>query len=178
MRPRPAKRPRPPLDDEGLERLALFYAGRYATTRAKLGAYLKRKIVERGWDGSGEAPVERLVQRFSELGYVDDRAFASARASSLLRRGYGGRRVAEALRGAGIEEEDAAPAREQAEEEAFEAALRFARRKRLGPYAEAPPDREGRQKAAAAMLRAGHRMDVVWKVLDSSPADLPDPTVP
>ena len=26
-----------PLDSEGLERLALFYAGRYATTRAKLG---------------------------------------------------------------------------------------------------------------------------------------------
>ena len=31
---------RPPLDGEGLEQAALFYAGRYATTRAKLRFYL------------------------------------------------------------------------------------------------------------------------------------------
>jgi len=38
---------RPPLDAEGLERLGLFYAGRYATTRAKLADYLRRKLRER-----------------------------------------------------------------------------------------------------------------------------------
>ena len=55
VKSRPAKRPRPPLDPEGLERLGLFYAGRYATTRAKLAAYLRRKLRERGWSGPGEA---------------------------------------------------------------------------------------------------------------------------
>jgi regulatory protein len=175
---RPDKRPRPPLDAEALERLGLFYAGRYATTRAKLVAYLQRKLAERGWSGAGEPPVERLIERFAELGYVDDRAFASARAASLLRRGYGERRVSEALRGAGVADEDRAEAQAQAGEEALTAAHRFARRRRLGPYADAPPDREGRHKAAAAMLRAGHRMELVWKVLGASPADLPDPDVP
>ncbi|HEX9946164.1 MAG TPA: RecX family transcriptional regulator [Allosphingosinicella sp.] len=178
MRSRPDKRPRPPLDAEGLERLGLFYAGRFATTRARLATYLRRKLKERGWNGEGEPPVERLVERFAKLGYVDDRAFASARSASLMRRGYGERRVAEALRGAGISEEDGAEARVHAEEEALAAAHRFARRRRLGPYAGSVPDRAARDKAAAAMLRAGHRLELVRQVLGTSPADLPDPDVP
>ena len=178
MRSGPAKRPRPPLDAEGLERLGLFYAGRYATTRARLAAYLRRKLAERGWSGPGEPPVERLVERFAGLGYVDDRAFASARAEALLRRGYGEMRVRDALKGAGIAEEDAAEARDRAGDEALAAAHRFARRRRLGPYAETAPDRDARRKAAAAMVRAGHRMELVWKVLETSPGDLPEPDVP
>ena len=177
MRFRPDKRPRPPLDQEALERLGLFYAGRYATTRAKLAAYLRRKLRERGWSGSGEPPVERLVERFAGLGYVDDRSFASARTASLLRRGYGERRVKAALRGAGIAEEDAAGA-EVGAEEALTAAHRFARRRKLGPYAATVPDRAARDKAAAAMLRAGHRPDLVRKVLGAGLEDLPDPDVP
>ena len=178
VRSRPDKRPRPALDSEGLERLGLFYAGRYATTRAKLAAYLARKLKERGWSGEGEPPVGRLVERFAELGYVDDRAFASARSASLLRRGYGQRRVREALRGAGIDEADSAEARDISGEEALAAAHRFARRKRLGPYSGTVPDRGARDKAAAAMLRAGHGLDLVRRVLDASPDDLPEPDVP
>lgn len=178
MTSRTPRKPRSPLAGEALERLALFYAGRYATTRAKLAAYLNRKIRERGWEGLGEPPVEALVERFAGLGYVDDRAFASARTASLLRRGYGKRRVAAALRGAGIGEEDAAPSRQAAEEEALAAAHRFARRKRIGPYGETQTDPKARQKAAAAMVRAGHRMEIVWKVLGASPDQLPDPDVP
>jgi len=178
VRSRPDKRPRPALDAEGLERLGLFYAGRYATTRAKLAAYLGRKLKERGWSGSGEPPVERLVERFAELGYVDDKGFASARTASLLRRGYGERRVKEALRGAGIAEADSAEARDISGEEALAAAHRFARRKRLGPYAAIVPDRAARDKAAAAMLRAGHRLDLVRQVLAAGPEDLPEPDVP
>jgi regulatory protein len=82
------------------------------------------------------------------------------------------------LRGAGIAEEDGAEARERAGEEALAAAHRFARRRRLGPYAEAVPDRDARHKAAAAMVRAGHRLDLVRAVLDMSPADLPEADVP
>jgi len=178
VRPRPDKRPRPPLDAEGLEQLGLSYAGRYATTRAKLAAYLRRKLKERGWEGSAEPPVARLVDRFAELGYVDDRAFASSRAAALLRRGYGERRVAQALQDAGIADEDGAEARARAEEEALAAAHRFARRRRLGPYGEGVSDRAAREKAAAAMLRAGHRLELVRRVLGSSGAELPEPDVP
>jgi regulatory protein len=169
-----ARKPRPPLDEEGLERLALFYAGRYATTRAKLRTYLARKVKERGWQGESSAPVEALVEKLASLRYVDDQAFASARAASLTRRGFGERRVGQALRAAGIEEEDAGPAREEAREAAWAAALRFAERKRIGPYAQAWPDHQERQRKTAAMLRAGHPMDLVFRILNALPGEIPD----
>jgi len=168
------RKPRPPLDQEGLERLALFYAGRYATTRAKLKAYLARKIQERGWDGEAAADFDTLIERFAGYGYVDDAAFAASRTSSLLRRGYGGRRVDEALRAAGIGEEDSAEAKEQARDGALAAALRFAERKRIGPYAATPLTPEARQKAFGAMMRAGHPPDLVRKVLNASSGMVPD----
>jgi regulatory protein len=169
-----SRKPRPPLDQEGLERLALFYAGRYATTRAKLGAYLARKIKERGWSGEAAADLEALAERFSGYGYVDDAAFAAARTASLMRRGYGGRRVDEALRAAGIGEEDSTEAREQARDGARAAALRFAERKRIGPYAASAPTPEARQKAFGAMMRAGHPPDLVRELLNASPGMVPD----
>ena len=168
------KKPAAALDGEGLERLALFYAGRYSTTRFKLRAYLLRKLRERGWAGRGEPALDSLIERFERLGYVDDRAFASSRASSLIRRGYGERRVAEALRAAGIESGDSEGAREEAREGAWEAALRFARRKRIGPWADRAADRDGRRKAAAAMLRAGHDMAHVRRLVDAAPGEIPD----
>jgi regulatory protein len=172
---RPRHKPAPrPIDAEGLERLALFYAGRYAATRAKLRQYLERKLRERGWAGDGEAQVERLVERFSELGYVDDRAFAAARGEALARRGYGIRRVDQALRAAGIEEEDGAAARESAGEQAWAAALRFAQRRRIGPFAGEMPDRPGREKALAAMLRAGHPLDLARRLVAARPGEVPD----
>jgi regulatory protein len=163
-----------PLDGEGLERLALFYAGRYAVTRAKLRQYLHRKLRERGWAGEGEPPVERLVNRFAELGYVNDGAFAAARADALTRRGYGLRRVNQALRAAGIEEEDGAVARDAAAAEAWDAALRFAERRRIGPFAEVAPERPGREKAMGAMLRAGHPLGIARRIVDAAPGEVPD----
>ena len=164
----------PPLDGEGLERLALGYAGRYAATRAKLRSYLTRKLRERGWGGQGEPPVERIVERCAALGYVDDAAFASARAESLSRRGYGARRVDTALRAAGIEEADGAAAREHAQAAAWSAVLRFAERRRIGPFADEFPERPEREKALAAMLRAGHPMGIARRIVSAQPGQIPE----
>lgn len=174
MRHDRARKPRPPLNEEELERLALFYAGRYATTRAKLRTYLQRKVRERGWDGRADPPIGALVEKLASLRYVDDKAFALARSSSLTRRGFGERRVADALRAARIEEVDAEEARSEAQVSAWTSALRFAERKRLGPYAPAPHDPAARQKAAGAMLRAGHPFALVRRILNASPGEIPD----
>ncbi len=107
------------------------------------------------------------------LGYVDDRAFANARAGALTRRGYGERRVGEALRAAGIGEEDGAEAREAAGEGAWDAALRFAERRKIGPFAAAEADRPAREKAFAAMLRAGHPPGLARRILAARPGEIP-----
>jgi regulatory protein len=165
---------RPPLDSAALERLALAYVGRYATSRARLGAYLGRKIAERGWEGEGAPPVEAIVSRFAELGYVDDRTLAEARGRALAARGYGARRLGQALGALGISEADAEGARLQAREDAWRIALRFAERRRFGPYARAVPDEAARRRAFGAMIRAGHAPEHVRRILDASPGDVPD----
>ena len=167
-----------PLDATSLEQAALNYVGRYATTRATLSAYLRRKVRERGWVGEGEPPVDLVAARIAELGYVDDAAFALARADSLARRGYGERRLREALHAAGVSEEDAAPARERSRRSAYDAALRLARRRGLGPFAAEPGDRATRERALGILLRAGHPADLARRFAEARPGEIPEPDEP
>ena len=169
MRRSQGRKPRPPLEKEKLNELALYYVGRYATTRAKLSAYLARKVRDRGWQGEDGPDIERLVERFAETGLVDDASFALAKSRSLSERGYGRGRVRQALRAAGIEEADGEAAHELAAEQAVEAAVRFARRRRIGPFAAQSPDRAAREKALAAMIRAGHGFELAKAVIDMPP---------
>ena len=172
-RSREPRRPPPPLDAAALERLALRYVERFATTRGKLVAYLKRKVRERGWEGHEADPVA-LAERMAELGYLDDRAWAESRARSLGRRGLGAARVTGALRAAGVGEEDRAAVAVDVADRAIEAALLFAKRKRLGPWSAGLLDRPAREKAFAAMLRAGHPMDLSRRILALPPGSEPD----
>ena len=164
----PGRSPPPPLDTAALERLALRYVERFATSRAKLADYLRRKIRERGWDGDGANP-DAVAERMAELGYIDDRAFAEARARSLGRRGLGERRVTQAWRQAGIDEADTAAIRPEVNGRAAETALAFARRKRICPFAQAVGDRPQREKHLAAMLRAGHGFAIARAIVDAPP---------
>ena len=145
-----------PLNEAALRELALRYAGKYATTRAKLRGYLARKVRERGWNGDKEPDLEALASRFAELGYIDDASYALSQSRSLSGRGYGKRRLIQKLRLAGVEDADSAEANAHADDEAVDAALRFARRRRIGPFASDRPDPRQREKWIAAMIRAGH----------------------
>lgn len=156
----------PPLDRTRLEDLALRYVARYATTAAKLRRYLQRKLRERGWEGEGEPDLAELVGRHAEQGHVDDAAFAEARSASLVRRGYGARRVAQALAAAGVEEDVREAARPD-EAALRRAALALARRRSFGPFGQQPVDRDKRQKQLAAMLRAGHTLDHARRVIEA-----------
>jgi len=174
MTGRHPRKPRPPLTAAKLEELAIFYVGRFATSRSKLLSYLKRKLRERGWEGDGEPNLEPLADRLVRLGYVDDRAFAVSKARSLTSRGYGERRVGQALALAGISEEEGADARSLAQDEAVSAALRFAKRRSIGPYAIKTPDPRERERAIAAMVRAGHRFGLARAIVALEPGSEAD----
>lgn len=170
---RPTRRPVPPLDRPALDRLALRYVERFATTRGKLAAYLTRKIRERGFDGTPPDPDE-IAERFAELGYVNDRLYAESKAAAMARRGLGARRVGDALRHAGVQSEDAEAVAPQVEARAGQSAIDFARRKRIGPFAAEPADRAGIAKQVAAMVRAGHAPGLAWQLARMNPGDDPD----
>ena len=161
MPPRPSRgapkerRSPPPLDTAALERLALRYVERFSTTRSRLSDYLRRKIRERGWEGEPADPIA-LAEKMADLGYIDDRAFGEARGAAMARRGLGKRRVSMAFRQDGIEEEDVAALTPAIEDRALQAALTFARKKRIGPFASVEADRVLREKQIGMMIRAGH----------------------
>lgn len=171
-----ARRTRRPLDSPTIRALALHYVGRYATTRARLQHYLERKIREHGLaEGASGPDIASLVEEFASLGYVDDEGFARARAESLLRRGYGARRVNAALRHAGIDESVARAAFETDSETARMAAWAFARRRKLGPFGDQNPDENSRFRAISAFLRAGYDYRLAREIVDSeSPDTAPD----
>jgi len=169
------RRPRP-LDEAGLQALALHYVARYATSRAKLAAYLARKLKARPWGGAAPPDIMAVVTRMAALGYVDDAAYAASKRREMTTRGLGPRRVAQALRAAGVAEDPAdhgpAAVPDAAGRDAYEVALRYAERKRLGPFARVPAtDPASRRRALAAMLRAGHDMDIARRLLAAPHAD-------
>lgn len=166
-----SRRPRPPLDPRTMRDLALHYAARFATTRAKLVAYLDRKLKERGWAGADQPDLQALADDFAVAGYVDDAAFARTRAESMGRRGYGARRIAGALHQAGIEAELRTDTLEKAAEGADDAAITLARRRRFGPFGDMAGDPAVRQKQIAAMIRAGHGFDIARRIVNAPTQD-------
>ncbi|WP_328600489.1 regulatory protein RecX [Pontixanthobacter aquaemixtae] len=171
------KRPKKPLDSARLQELALAYVARFSTSTSKLETYLKRKLRERGWEGEAEPDVAAISARYVELGYIDDAAYARAKAGGLLSRGYGARRVSQALYAAGIDEnirEDVAPD----ELKMRLAVQKMAQKRRFGPYYVPKDgqslDRDRREKQIAALLRAGHGFDIVGKVMNARSAEAVD----
>lgn len=173
---RQGRRAKAPLTSDRLNELALAYVGRFATTRAKLRAYLSRKLRERGWDGGPEPDLEAISERFAAHGYIDDSGYALAKSNALSGRGYGARRIDQSLRAAGVSEADGEAARALASSRAGEAALRFAERRRIGPYGDGNCDPKARERALAAMIRAGHGFALSRAIVDLPPgATLDDP---
>jgi regulatory protein len=47
--------------------------------------------------------------------------------------------------------------------------LRFARKRRIGPFASEPADPKQRERALSAMIRAGHAFALAKSILDLAP---------
>lgn len=168
---KPLKNSAKTLDGESLNRLAIRYVERYATSRKKLAGYLQRKIRERDWQDTEPPAVEQLVERMATLGYIDDALYAQNKASALTRRGYGTRRVSHALYQAGISEEDGREAFRISEANSWAAAEKFARKRRIGPFAETQQEADKCRKQLQAFLRAGHDFDVASRFVFAKPGE-------
>lgn len=162
-RPRAERKPPPPLDQAALEAIALRYVERFQTTRARLLRLLTQKLRTRGWAGDAPPEPDAIADRLVAAGYIDDAAFADARARGLARRGMGRGRVRTSLSAAGVTADDSAGA--LAAIDPVAAAIDFARRKRLGPFGPPVADPKLRQRKLAMMARAGHAPGLSMTIL-------------
>lgn len=165
-----------PVTAEGLEAQALHYLARFASSAANLRRVLRRKVErsarEHGTDReAGLAIIERLIQRFTEAGLLDDARFAEGRAHSLFRRGGSRRAIAAKLGEKGVGGSEIAAALDSlgslAPEPELAAAIACARRRHLGPFRGAEKRAAHRDKDLAALARAGFGYDVARRVIDA-----------
>jgi regulatory protein len=169
-----ARRAARPFTAESLQRAALDYLARYASSAAHLRQLLLRRVRRRGGGEGDAAPeaerlVDGVIQRLVQAGLLDDAAHAAMRKASLRGRGGSARAIRLSLAKAGIARElaDAVLAPDSTADELV-AAIAYARRRRLGPFR--PPDeRAGRRVAdMRALARAGFDYDVARVVVDAA----------
>ena len=144
--------------------LGLRLISRRARTASELDLLLRRKQVP-------EAERKAVVARLRELGYMDDREVARARAQTLISKGNAPRLAARKLSRQGVTGEDARAAVDEAAGGAGEAELvARALQKRL--RGRAPRDEKERQRIFRALLAKGHRASHVAAALKLGEAAL------
>ena len=156
------------IGPELLERWALQYLGRYASSAENLRRVLTRKVRRRSFgEIAATAPlIDDLVARYRKSGLLDDAAYAVARADSLHRRGESLRAMRARLAAKGVSAADIANAvsglQANAPDPDLAAACAFARRRRLGPFRRAAVDHA---RELGAFARAGFSRRIAEAVL-------------
>lgn len=172
-----------------LANAATFYLSRYAASEDSLRRVLKNKLRRAAMTNAAFAAdrdaqralleeIERIIETHKKSGVLNDAAFADMKVASLRRAGKSARRIGQTLAQKGIRPDIVAAALAPEDEESAQdaerrAALAFARKKRLGPFAQhAAPSAKASAKAFASLARAGFSVDVIKGVLND-PIDEP-----
>ena len=164
---------------EYLGNVALHYLARFAASEAGLRRVLENRLrraamthedfaADKAAQQTLRDAIETIIIRHKKSGVLDDAAFAAMKTRSLRRAGGSARRIAEKLQHKGIAKPLIAAALqpEAGEEDAErQAALAYAKRRRLGPFRKQPADEAQRRKDFAAMARAGFAYDLAAGIL-------------
>jgi regulatory protein len=151
-----------------LERWALDYLGRYASSAENLRRVLTRRVRRHSPKTAPQvlALIDALVSRYRESGLLDDAAYAAGRVQSLHRRGDSLQAIRARLAAKGVAASDVTAAvsdlRAAAPDPDLAAACAFARRRRLGPYRRAAADQA---RELGTFARAGFNRRVAEAVL-------------
>ena len=178
------------LTQDYLKNAAYYYLSRFSSSEVNLSQVLQRKALRRlkisgeqiepdeidGW-------IKAVVQSCVELGLLDDAEYAKSKARSLFNRGNSSYQIRQKLRQKGLSEENIRIALEALAEFSdrpdWDAAVRFAKRKRLGVFASQRGESKGTgsadnakyQKQLQSFMRAGFSVDLARKVLSAKTED-------
>lgn len=189
------KRSFAPLNEEKLRRVAIDYLARYAASEAALRQVLERRILRQMMRDEGFAAdtekqhalrttIDAIIASHKQTGALNDAAFAETKIASLRRSGASQKRIEQKLAHKGVakdvvrktldafDEDHDAGASEEGNGAEYQAALTFARKRRLGPFRtlireELDTDAQRKQQARdiAALARAGFSYDIAKRVL-------------
>jgi regulatory protein len=168
-----------PLTAERLEKSALAYLERFATSRENLRRVLRRKLVRAAEEDRAALSqrIDDLIEQFTAAGYLNDDAYAEGRVAALRRQGVSGRGIALKLRAKGVSRESIDEKLATEDGDDLSAAWAYARRRRLGPYRPETTRRDFRQKDMAAMGRAGFDYATARAVIDGEVDQAENPSI-
>jgi regulatory protein len=170
------------MTERRLENIALFYLQRFSASAAHLRRVLLRRIDKSLGSGTGHAArraemaawVDALIARLVAGGSLNDRLYAEGLVQKLRRLGKSPAKIRARLLAKGL----AAPVIDEImdaedgasdDEAVFQAALNYARRRRIGPHRETAVDQDTRRKDLGALARAGFSKDVASRVMAIPP---------
>ncbi len=170
---------------ERLQRAALHYLQRFPSSVRHFRSIMERKIKRAHAECPGEesdyAEWLQSVERMClDAGLLNDEVLAKAIARSLNRRGSAMRHIRQRLRQKGFESEciddcirelDQSVAESTGVQTDLYAALRYAKRRRFGPFSREPLDWKIRQKQMASLARRGFSYAVARQVVEMDESD-------
>lgn len=160
-----------------LHNIALAYLDRYEASEAGFRSVLERRIYKAA-RAHGEDPVifadmvDDEVRKATDAGFIDNKRFAENQVFQQRGRGASARAIQARLKAKGVGEDLIHHALERDERDDAQAAWRYARRRRLGPYRTRDRE-ERRERDMAALCRAGFSFSLAAHVVDGSGEDEP-----
>lgn len=162
------------ITPEYLKNSSLYYLSRFSTSSENLKRVLMRKVA-RSANHHGTDPeecqllIEELIANYLRSGLLDDNAYAKTQATNLHNKGNSSRNIRSKLRQKGlksdiIEMAVSALSKDYKNPERV-AAIRFAKRRRLGPFQKKELNEETRKKHMATMARAGFSYEIAKYII-------------
>jgi regulatory protein len=159
---------------DSIRRAAFHYLERYASSEQNLARVLRRKLKRREisepdrWTLDPTVSARLIIETVEycrALGLVNDTVFADARVRSGRRRGLSGARIVAAMTAKGVPRALAEQAVNAGTADDSHAALVFARRRRIGPFAKDDQTPDRLRRDIAAMCRQGFPYALARSVL-------------
>lgn len=158
------------ITPQRLRNIALYYLKRYETSTANLRQVLRKRVNDYAFYNKefdkqeAYAWIEDIVADFLRYGYVNDERFAEIKIRDYKQMGKSVRYIKAKLKEKGLSDDLVEQLLETQDYDELEAALKFARKKRIGRFRATDKQAEYKQKDMAALARAGFSYDVVCEV--------------
>lgn len=163
-----------------LENAGAYYLQRFSASISQFRQVMSRKIAKSCRDHPDQSMetchvlLENVIQKFINLGYLNDAAYANALHASLQNKSFARSRIIRTMQQKGVPQDilqEILP--EQNENDDLRSAIKWARRKKLGPYSlREKPNQQ--QRDLAAMARAGFSFECANKALRLPPEEAED----
>ena len=168
---------------ERVHNKALWYLERFASSRENLRTVLLRWALRSArHHDDDEAEVRALIdaeiERLERVQLLDDAAYAETRVRALARSGAAHRKIFMKLKEKGVDSDTVNRALETLAEETGGdseriAAIKLARKRRLGPWRPDPETRAAkRDRDLAALARGGFNFDLALEIIDADDVEI------